>query len=264
MDLGTLLRTARERRQISLEALARTTRISLAFLDAIERDDFDALPPPIFARGFLRAYAREVGLDPEDVVAQYRQLTERARAEDAARDAARRENAERAAAIDTEGVGLDAFRPLPLTVAALALALVVYIATTRETPNPELPDPAASAVPAKLPPPPAFAPRAPAVTPAVQERPVATTGSALRIEIRASGECWVEARADGIRVLFRLLEDGDRQTIDVQQEFILLVGDPAAFAFSIDGAPGRAVGRPRQPETVRITRDNYRDWLAIP
>ena len=61
----------RERRGLSLAAVAAATKISVATLQAMERGDFARLPGGVFTRGFLRAYAREVGLDPEETVQHY-------------------------------------------------------------------------------------------------------------------------------------------------------------------------------------------------
>jgi hypothetical protein len=58
------------------------------------------------------------------------------------------------------------------------------------------------------------------------------------------------------------MQPGDRQTIAVHDELELRVGDAAAFAFSIDGVPGRSLGGPGQPVTVRITPGNYGALLA--
>ncbi len=71
MDVGTTLRTARERRQLTLAQLASRTRIPAGILQSIETNDFDKVPRGIFARGFLRSYAAEVGLDANQIVAQY-------------------------------------------------------------------------------------------------------------------------------------------------------------------------------------------------
>ena len=70
-SLGTYLRNERELRQISLEEIAQTTRIPLKMLQHIEDDHLDELPGEVFARGFLRSYARSVGLDPDEVVERY-------------------------------------------------------------------------------------------------------------------------------------------------------------------------------------------------
>ena len=71
MDIGTELREGRERRGMSLSVLAAATKISVATLQAMERGDFARLPGGVFTRGFLRAYSREVGLDPEQTVQHY-------------------------------------------------------------------------------------------------------------------------------------------------------------------------------------------------
>lgn len=70
-SLGSYLRKERELRQMSLEEIAQTTRIPLKMLLHIEEDAIDALPGEVFARGFLKSYARSVGLDADDVLARY-------------------------------------------------------------------------------------------------------------------------------------------------------------------------------------------------
>jgi transcriptional regulator with XRE-family HTH domain len=66
MDVGAALRDAREQRGLSLDQLSHATKISITILRAIEHNRMDKLPHRIFLRGFLRAYAGEVGLNPED------------------------------------------------------------------------------------------------------------------------------------------------------------------------------------------------------
>lgn len=71
--IGRYLKRERELRQVSLEELAQTTRIPLKMLQHIERDDFERLPGEVFARGFLKSYARALGIEPDDVLAVYGQ-----------------------------------------------------------------------------------------------------------------------------------------------------------------------------------------------
>ncbi len=68
---GENLRREREMRAVSLEEISTATKISLRFLEAIERDDFSKLPGGIFSRSFIRSYARYLGLDEERVMAEY-------------------------------------------------------------------------------------------------------------------------------------------------------------------------------------------------
>jgi len=71
LTLGQYLRQERERQNISLQDVARVTRITLENLEALERDDFKAISAHVFARGFLRTYASHLGLDPKEVIARY-------------------------------------------------------------------------------------------------------------------------------------------------------------------------------------------------
>src|SRR5581483_11589641 len=70
-DFGGTLKQAREERGISLRQIATATKISVVALEALERDDFSRLPGGIFSRAFVRAYALEVGLDPEQTVQDF-------------------------------------------------------------------------------------------------------------------------------------------------------------------------------------------------
>lgn len=70
-SLGHFLRHERELRQMSLEEIAQTTRIPIRMLQHIEDDQLDLLPGEVFARGFLKSYARSVGLPVDDVLTRY-------------------------------------------------------------------------------------------------------------------------------------------------------------------------------------------------
>ena len=70
-SFGAWLRRQREMREIDLHEIAERTKISLRYLQAMEQDRFELLPAPVFARGFLREYAKYVGLSPDEVVNYY-------------------------------------------------------------------------------------------------------------------------------------------------------------------------------------------------
>jgi cytoskeleton protein RodZ len=70
-ESGTQLKAARESRGLTLHQVAAATKISISVLQAIERGDFPRLPGGIFSRAFVRSYALEVGLNPDEVVAMF-------------------------------------------------------------------------------------------------------------------------------------------------------------------------------------------------
>jgi cytoskeletal protein RodZ len=66
--LGETLQRARLARGVTLQEAERTTRISRRYLEALENENFGLLPAPVYARGFLRTYARYLGLEPGDLL----------------------------------------------------------------------------------------------------------------------------------------------------------------------------------------------------
>jgi len=74
-DFGQNLRREREARGVALEDISRATKISVRLLQAIEDEEFERLPGGIFNVNFVRQYARQLGLDDEKIVSEYRRLT---------------------------------------------------------------------------------------------------------------------------------------------------------------------------------------------
>jgi cytoskeletal protein RodZ len=70
-SIGRFLKNRREAQGMSVEEIARATRIPFASIERIEGDHFDDLPGEVFVRGFLKAYARAVALPVDDVLARY-------------------------------------------------------------------------------------------------------------------------------------------------------------------------------------------------
>jgi len=71
MKFGEFLRKERELRGITLEEISKQTKVHTRFLEAIEQDDLSVLPAKAFAKGFLRSYARMVGLDEDQVITNF-------------------------------------------------------------------------------------------------------------------------------------------------------------------------------------------------
>ncbi len=71
MELGQYLKSVREQKGISLGEVADITKITIRYLEAIENGQFNLLPGRIFARGFVKSYAKCIGLDPNGVVASF-------------------------------------------------------------------------------------------------------------------------------------------------------------------------------------------------
>jgi cytoskeleton protein RodZ len=261
MDIGTTLRTAREHRGLTLAQLTSRTKIPVATLEALERNAFDKVPRGIFLRGFLRAYASHVGLDPAEIVGQYlAEYGEVVPTPDV--------DASAGAAVE------DQIQPTPvdpdlapsgpgwgyaLVVAALLIAVISMnrggSGDAAPTPLPAREDMAAAEIgavgTARSNPVQAVA-TAGRTLPALDGAGGSSTAM-LRFDLQAQGECWVEAVVDGRRVVYRLMQPGERETIESAGELVIRVGDPAALSYSVNGAPGKPLGRPGIPVTVRFS-----------
>jgi cytoskeleton protein RodZ len=74
MTLGAYLKSEREARAISLETVARETKLGIRMLQAIEADRFDKLPEGMFRNAFIKTYAKQIGLDGDQVLRDFHLL----------------------------------------------------------------------------------------------------------------------------------------------------------------------------------------------
>jgi cytoskeleton protein RodZ len=171
-SLGEYLRSERLNRGITLEEISRETRISTRMLQAIEDGNTETLPAGVLVKGFLRAYAQKIGLDPETVILRYQDLYE----EEGARKEALEKFHERFRPVPTRRRFL-----IPGTAAALVTCLLLaWFLSPRDRDQTAPPTTKAPAIVAQEAPPalPAVEPTPPpvplATPPPVQPAPPAT------------------------------------------------------------------------------------------
>lgn len=71
---GILLREARQAKKLKREDVAKQMHLSVQWVKNLEKDDYSQVPALIYVRGYLRAYARCVGLNPEEVISAFEDL----------------------------------------------------------------------------------------------------------------------------------------------------------------------------------------------
>jgi cytoskeletal protein RodZ len=254
-DVSGTLRAARERAGLSLQELSARTRIKLAFLKAIEAGQFEALPGEFFTRAFLRSYARELHLSPDEIVGAF----------DASRHPIPDPAVEGHLTPSEPPIERGSLRQAPwlLTTSGMVPAAVIgllLVATmymwARPAPLQEdvAPEPVGTTGRGEPPPPVPTATAVPATSQVEAEL--------LVVEISTTGPTWITATADGKRATYRLFEAGERLTIRARDEVSFRLGNAGAFEYSINGATGTPVGGPGDVREFRITRGNYRDLLA--
>lgn len=233
-SFGAWLRRQREMREIDLREIADKTKISLRYLKAMEQDRFEVLPAPVFARGFLREYARFVGLNPDEVVNYY--LSAHGDEDD---------EEEQGQPAPAQRGGLSRG---PLTRGALVFLLVLLVVAAlvylfvyqrnRSEQRQAAPPPIA---------PPVDAPRSaapptpePSAGTAVEEEqaPSPAAAAPLVVTLDFTEQCWVEARVDGAEQVSRLYVAGESLRLEAQRRVVLqTLGNADGVEIQVNGEP---------------------------
>lgn len=251
--VGARLKGVREGKRVTLRQIAASTKISVPSLEAIERDDVRKLPGGIFGRSFVRSYARELELNPDDTAREFfAQFPEVLEAE----------------AITVDRTSAATARERALALLSLAgvivpvVALGVWFYAGRQAPaTSTLPAARISAVSPEVPPPMPARAAADAV-PALGSVPADPEGEGpLTLHVVARADCWVSVVADGREVIARLLTAGDEEAARAGSELRVKVGDATAVSLRLNGMPVRPLGRSGQVVSLRIDAENASQWL---
>jgi transcriptional regulator with XRE-family HTH domain len=242
-SFGEDLRREREIRGISLKEIADATKISKRFLEAIERNDHHTLPAPVFTRGFVREYARYVGLNSEEMVNRYNfaaasddRIEKPPQVEKYAtvppKDITPKPQPKRGIPPPYARVNRNA---ITMVVLASLLAVVAWWAVQQK--RRYLDAEPVNAVPITT----RKAPvRVPPTTPAA---PGAEDDTLLRLSVEVIGDSWVSLDADGKSVLNDELKLGDKRTFEASDEFrFRTIGNAAGLRLMLNGSPIPAMG----------------------
>ena len=254
---GNKLREARERRGISLREIANTTKISVSALEALERNDISRLPGGIFSRAFVRSYAIEVGLDPEETIREF--------IAQCPHDSVTAGHPSSERLVDSDTLESDRrmastfLRLLAISIPIAAVVLYFGMVGRYTQPDPPPGPVAATAAPA-APMPAATPAAAPASPSSMRVVDLAATGQ-LTVRLSVTKPCRVSATADGLKAIERVMQAGEQQTIEVRRELMLTVDDGSALTMTINGAAAKPLGPPGKGVTARLDLMNFQDYL---
>jgi cytoskeletal protein RodZ len=241
-SLGHYLRSLRESKGGSLEEMARSTRVGLRHLEALEADKLNELPAPVFVRGFIRAYCSFLNEPADGALAHYRDMLGEGEAVEpgapAPRPAASWSSSPvlvSLALLAAFGVGLLAinsvFKRPPRAPAPAATA-----PATVEAQNPA----DAPTVPAEAP---AALAAAPRPDPSVQtDKPAPAASPAQRLVVRAVEATWIRVQTDDGRVAEELLPPGATREWTSNKRFVLTVGNAGGIELELNGRPLAPLG----------------------
>lgn len=247
-QIGSQLRQAREARGLSLDDVQKATRIKRIYIEAIEAEQFQALPGPIQTRGFIRSYANHLGIDADELLAHLGMsapstgsitapLPRNAAPANHHRESERTPNppfSPPSRYNQSLGSGL----PLPLPVLIIGVVLLFVIggllilqALSAESRLPE-PTPLAN------------------VNNSIRPQTLEDTTSELPspaprevvLSVTASEHVWVRITQDGITTFEGILNPNEVATWSGKEQVIVETGNAAALSVVVDGQPIGVLG----------------------
>jgi cytoskeleton protein RodZ len=272
--LGEELRQRRENKGLSLREVSDATHIGSRFLQAIESDDYSILPGGIFNRGFVRSYARYVGLDEEQALVLYNQQLE-----------AKGGEAPRSTAPSWDGIDEEVSSPWG-TIALIILTLLILCAGgymgyryfNGEDAAKQIVDGGQSATPSISPTPDASVSVMPSTTvspsptteafPSASPSPSATASPAppltgnLQVKIQiGENQCWLKVKSDANPAAEGTLNPGDVREFAASEKLIMSFGNAVGVIATLNGRPMKLPLTKGVSSYVVLTKDNYQAFL---
>ncbi|MCX6627545.1 MAG: DUF4115 domain-containing protein [Candidatus Solibacter sp.] len=301
--VGETLRRERLKRNLELEEISVELKISKRFLQAIENDQYDKLPGGVFARSFVRQYARLLGLDEAAIAGQVQQVlgpalevpqfTEKSKPAGFVQIQVPKVE-------EWETVGDQRFRwsgwfSAVVLVAVMVVCSAVYAwlqrpkspltasnAPVASAPVAEPIRPPGSAVAGETAPPPspvepAPAPAQAAEQPLAQQQPAEpqpapavarvtppNPDATVRVEITADEAVWMLARADGKYAFSDTLAAHTTRVVEGVKEVTLRLGNAGGVTISLNGQPIGPAGPKGQVRTLQFTSGGFQIVPAKP
>jgi cytoskeletal protein RodZ len=257
LSVGAYLSQERKRKNISLVEIAKVTRISLQYLEALEKDEFQTLPASIFVRGFLRTYAAQIGLNPEEVLNLY----------EAQVDSLNQPEKKEAVAPSKK---LEPLAKYILTFIIIVLGVGIAFLFFKETSVPPSSSPSSSReiLPARTPSakaPPSSARSSRQKGPlkeleiaepekelgSLPASPVVAAGAKKEgkryvLKVKAIEQTWLRIQSDDQPEFEALLQPKETATWSAQRQFKILVGNAGGIEVFLNGNPQGPLGKSGQ------------------
>jgi cytoskeleton protein RodZ len=274
-SFGARLKRERQQRKIELDDISASTKISTRFLRALEEEQFDQLPGGIFNKGFVRAYARHMGIDEDQAIADYLAAVTPSQPEAPIVPIPEPPPKTEPPVADRPTAEIPwGLLALALVVMAFGLAMWGFYSQQRSE-KVERPSSAAHARKSETnapntPAPSTGAPsmQAPATQPAAQQPAAVSLPSALNapsntsassgrfsLVIKAREDSWVFIDADGKQVMHDLLVAPAEKPVDAEKEIVIRAGNIGGLDFSFNGKKLASQGDYGEVKTLTFTAD---------
>ncbi len=278
--LGEELKRLREDKGLSLREVSAATHIGSRFLQAIEANNYSILPGGIFNRGFVRSYARYVGLDEEQALVLYNQQLE-----------AQGGEAPRTTAPNWDGIEEEASSPWG-TIALIVLILLVLsggvyaaykwfkggdaasqIVGTSPVPTASViasvpldsssaPSPTTTAAVSPTPATDVSPTPSPTASPSATTSPAPPLTGNLQVKIQiGENQCWLKVKSDANPAAEGTLNPGDVREFAASEKMIMSFGNAVGITATLNGRPMKLPLTKGVSSYVVLTKDNYQTFL---
>ncbi len=284
-SFGENLRREREMRGVTLEEISVATKISVRFLQAIEREDFSVLPGGIFTRSFIRAYAKYLGLDEERILPEYQLVAQPDTQIEPNRIAITKtvpqpesfrtpllalfvasvilgggyllyRHSHRAVEVQEKGMtpgqvsaatspSPPQFRERPASARASAAATATS-SSARSAPGGQHPTQEAPSEPSP-----------PVLTPGVAKD--ARAESDLVLQVAATERAWVAVDADGKTAFQRILNPNEVRTVKAKESFDVITGNAQGIILTLNSETLKPLGGPNAYKKIHLTHDDLKN-----
>jgi cytoskeletal protein RodZ len=289
-SIGDTLRRERLKHDLSLERISKELKVSQRLLEAIESDDFSKLPGDVFARSWVRQYARLVGLDEEEMGRAVRQLLEPPPSpgyaprlvESAAPARPSAKPIELPRLEEWQMVGADrgrwfsSLRSLVLVFLAMVICSGVYTWWQRQRRQASQPAHETAQIVAPRAPTRAYAASkaaettvaphadpsdgnaAPQVVNAVlRSTDVVGDHGAVRVDLTAEESVWILVRSDGKYMFSGTLSPNQSRTVEAASSVFLQVGNAGGVSIALNGKPIGSVGSRGEVRNLQLTSGGF-------
>ena len=240
-NFGERLKREREMREVTMDELSKSTRISNRFLEALENEDWEKLPGGVFGHGFVRSIARYLGLDEESLLGEY--------------DLARAEKLPPSPEKPEERI------PSPPKWLPAAVVLVIFLAVIclfyagrygwrRIVSHRNAKQSATSPAPPVQGSSPGTASAGSAADPA--------PAASLQLSVSTSAATHVRVLGDGQVVLDTELPAGETRRFTAKEQFEVTAADSSAVLLEMNGKAMPPVGAPGTSGRIVLTKDDLR------
>lgn len=227
-EWGKLLKEARQKKNISLKEAEETTKIQRIYLQALEEEDLERLPEKVYTLGFVRTYARFLGLDPEPFVETLR-----------ARYSQNEPFFKEEVPLEKRGKAIKRLSPLFILIIIIGLLTFAFVGLgyfigffplTAEEPSP-LPLPPGEVIEEKE----ENGEEETEEEPAEEEVIPQKLTVELMVPQKPGAICWVRVKSDGKTEFEGILEAGERRFFEAKEEMEIRMGDAGNLSITVNG-----------------------------